>query len=155
MSSFRGFCELRSVHDLLLKLQQDIVRMVDDPGDEYAAFDFFVTAEHMTDWLYPDSHVERSALRQSDPLLQLTSHIANGAKHFAAKSTRHTSVESIDKERYVEPGYVEPDFFEESIVIRLSPTEVANFKCAQFDAVTLGYRVLEYWQRKLRSSGVT
>jgi hypothetical protein len=138
MSSFRGFCELRSVHDLLLKLQQDIVRMVDDPGDEY-----------------PDSHVERSALRQSDPLLQLTSHIANGAKHFAAKSTRHTSVESIDKERYVEPGYVEPDFFEESIVIRLSPTEVANFKCAQFDAVTLGYRVLEYWQRKLRSSGVT
>jgi hypothetical protein len=46
----KGFAKIRSVGDLFAKLQHDLHRMHNDPLNEYAAFDFFVTAEHMVDW---------------------------------------------------------------------------------------------------------
>jgi hypothetical protein len=49
MPRFTGFAELQTPCDLLRKLQHDISRMAADSGDSYAAFDFFVTAEHLLD----------------------------------------------------------------------------------------------------------
>ena len=74
--------------------------MEQDPANPYPAFDFFVTAEHLLDWLYPDS-VEsanvriRKQRREIEPLLRVTSHLANGAKHFEAMAPHHKSVDDI------------------------------------------------------------
>jgi hypothetical protein len=72
-----------------------------DPMDTYAVFDFFVTADHVLDWLLPDSpgksrKVERSARRAGNRLLEITSHIANGAKHFRATAAHHKSVADVE-----------------------------------------------------------
>jgi len=45
----QGFGELRLPADLLRKLRHDFERMKMSPQDQYAAFDFFVTAEHIID----------------------------------------------------------------------------------------------------------
>jgi hypothetical protein len=97
MPGSQGFAQLRSTHDLLSKLKSDRARMEGDPNDVYPAFDFFVTAEHLVDWYYPDTQDQkrrrdRTDLRNSEPLLQIVSHIANGAKHFEATAAHHQSV---------------------------------------------------------------
>ncbi len=152
MSQFKGFAELRTPYDLLLKLQHDMTRMSNDSSDEYAAFDFFVTAEHLVDWLHPNSRVDREALRDSDPLLKITSHLANGAKHFAATSLHHKSVASVERDGYAD-DYFADDYVEEPIVITLSQQEAIALGCSQIDAITLAYRVLAYWQSKIPGAG--
>ena len=149
MSLFTGFAELRTPADLLLKLEHDIKRMSENTSDEYAAFDFFVTAEHVVDWLHSGFHAkrEREALRQSDPLLQITSHIANGAKHFTAGASHHKSVAAIERGKYAD-DYAD-DYADGPIFINFSEGEVAVLACDQIDAITLAYRVLAYWQHKL------
>jgi hypothetical protein len=78
-----GFFRLQTPADLLAKLRHDLGRVEAAPTDEYCAFDFFVTAEHMLDWIYPGPSGEktRKFLRQH-PLLATCSNITNGAKHF-------------------------------------------------------------------------
>ena len=93
------------------KMEHDLARMESSPQDQYAAFDFFVTAEHLVDWIYPKDTAGRRALRTSTVLLRITSHIENGAKHFEATAKHHNSVSEIEVDRYVKEGYVK-DIFE-------------------------------------------
>jgi hypothetical protein len=93
----RGFIPLQTPQDLLRKLSHDLARMRHDLTDAYAAFDFFVTAEHILDWLYPDSEngkPKRKMLREQHSILQTVSHLASGAKHFDGLSKHHKSVQS-------------------------------------------------------------
>ena len=147
MSEFDGFGELRKSVDLVRKLEFDLDRINKSPKDQYAAFDFFVTAEHIIDWLFPNSRKDREDLRASSPLLRITSHIANGAKHFEAKAKHHTSVISIKKDRYVEPGYIEEGYFLEPLLLQISKEEASNLKTDTYiEAPWLAKKVLEYWK---------
>lgn len=48
-----GVFSLKTPKDLLGKLQHDYERLKANRLDTYAAFDFFVTSEHLLDWIYP------------------------------------------------------------------------------------------------------
>lgn len=148
MALFTGFGTLKTPRDLLRKMEHDHARMESEPSNEYAAFDFFVTAEHMLDWIHPDKKNKkvREAIRDSEVLLQITSHIANGAKHFEATDPRHKSVTEIERGQYVEPDYVEPGYFAEPLVIKLSAAEGAVLGRTEIEATELGRRVLAYWR---------
>ncbi|HUT92718.1 MAG TPA: hypothetical protein VMY37_24710 [Thermoguttaceae bacterium] len=89
-----GIFNLRCVHDLPGKLEQDLARLKDNPHDETAAIDFFVNAESLLDWLYPghSNRQARESERSSNVLMQVTSHLATGAKHFRPKAKHHKSV---------------------------------------------------------------
>jgi hypothetical protein len=76
-------------------LQHDFKRLQTDPSSEYAAFDFFVSAYHMLDWLHPNDKVSKEAEENATPLLQICSHLANGAKHFEARMKHHKSVGDV------------------------------------------------------------
>jgi len=83
------FGDLLNTTNLLAKVEHDLERLRRNPTDAYAAFDFFVTAEHLPDWAGSPT-----GFRSSNPLLRVVSHVANGAKHFAVDPKRHHSVES-------------------------------------------------------------
>lgn len=155
-TTFSGMAELQTPNDLLRKMKFDLGRLKKVKNDQYAAFDFFTTAEHMLDWLHPgySGKAKRQDLRQSDVLLRITSHIANGAKHFEAKAKHHKSVSGIEKQRYVEEGYVEDGFFETPIVVTLSADEVAELGCSVINVVELAERVLEWWIQFLHDSKI-
>lgn len=45
------FLGLRSPQDLMEKLEYDFRYLKDSPDNQYLAFNFFVTAEHLPDWV--------------------------------------------------------------------------------------------------------
>lgn len=150
MSIYQGFGELKSPADLLKKLKHDLERLKNSPHNQYAAFDFFVTAEHILDWIYPHNRDDRKKHRSSLPLLRITSHIANGAKHFEAAKKHHISIVEIEKERYVEEGYVEEGYFEDPVLVHLTSEEAKAIGAPMIiNAEELASRVLQYWENHL------
>ena len=146
MSNFRGFAELRVPRDLVQKLEYDLARVLKSPQGHYAAFDFFVTAEHNVDWIHPDDQKASKAVRSSSSLLRIISHLANGVKHFEAKAARHHSVTSVEKSRYVEAGYVEEGYFEEPLMVNLTTEEKSAFGQSSIEVAVLAKLVYEYWK---------
>lgn len=79
--NFKGFATLQTAGDLLRKVRHDYQRLRSAPEDAYAAFDFFVSAYHMLDWLHPNDASARKAEEKGNLLLQVCSHIAtSGAR---------------------------------------------------------------------------
>lgn len=62
-TNFKGLAELRVPHDLVKKLEYDLEQILKSPQDQYAALDFFVTAEHIVDWIHLSDHssIERNS----------------------------------------------------------------------------------------------
>jgi hypothetical protein len=147
MSKFWGLGELKTPCDLVQKLEHDFRRLSEMPQDQYIAFDFFVTAEHIIDWIHSKDREKREKLRGL-PLLAVTSHIANGAKHFEVTAKHHQSVEDVEKSRYVKTGYVKEDYSDDSLFIHLSPMYQEYFGTSCIEVVTLAEKVLQYWRDK-------
>ena len=131
--------ELKTPADLFRKLEGDLAAM-ESSQDAKIAFNFFVTAEHLPDWLGQRCLVRKHAI------LRIVSHIANGMKHFTLDDHRHASVTGTEKFRYVEEGYVEPGYFDEPLLIELSPREARDIGLLAIDAAALGRKVLEFWR---------
>jgi hypothetical protein len=111
MAMTPGFGNLQTPADLLAKLRHDRSRIEVGPSDQYAAFDFFVSAEHMADWVLPGraNEAARRRLRDSSILLEVTSHIANGSKHLIADKPHHRSVSHVDAPpEWIQSGWVQP-----------------------------------------------
>ena len=94
----KGLFQLTTPGDLLAKLKHDYQRLLENPKNPYTAFDFFVTAEHMLDWVHPGAAGKnaRTAERNSHTILQIVSHLATGAKHMVPEHPRHGSVQHAD-----------------------------------------------------------
>jgi hypothetical protein len=146
---FQGLFELQKPADLVRKLQHDLGRIADSPQDQYAAFDFFVTAEHILDWVHPHDKAARESLRSGNPLLRITSHLANGGKHFQARAAHHQSVTGTEKDRYVEEGYVEEGCFDEPLVVHLSDNEAKEIGSQHIKVLDLAHKVVDFWKKNV------
>src|SRR5262245_37404966 len=97
----RGYAELKTPRDLARKVQRDAKRLRADPSSVDAAFDFFITAFSLIEWVHPGDNAaakkQRETLQNAHPLLGIAGHLCNGAKHFEAKAWRH--VESLGPRR--------------------------------------------------------
>ncbi len=145
-----GFANLVGPRDLLRKLMHDHARIRANPSDTYAAFDFFVTAEHLLDWTLPDAHgssqrAAREHRRASEPLLAIASHIASGAKHFRVTAKHHGSVAHADvshqgfDSRAFSPAAFDPSAFSlTGLHIRLEDGSLLH-------VLELADRLLQYW----------
>lgn len=149
---FKGFAKLQQPADLYLKLVHDRKRMALKPRDPYAAFDFFVTAEHMLDWVFPGMDKgpkgKRAALRKSSPVLRIVSHVANGSKHFAAEAVQHQSVQNIVSSGYAEDDYAN-DYFEALLIVELSDAEQSEVGAPFLTTLHLADRALDFWESYL------
>ena len=86
------FFGMEHARDLLEKLEWEFQRLSDEPNNKFSAFNFFVTAEHLLDWVHPGQRSNaRDARRASEPLLQVISHLCNRAKHLRLRAA-HKSV---------------------------------------------------------------
>lgn len=152
MASTPGFGNLQTPADLLAKLRHDRSRMEANPSDQYAAFDFFVSAEHMADWVLPgrDNRKARRDLRDSNVLLGVTSHIANGSKHFIADMPHHRSVNHVDAPPdLIQPGWVQPDWVQTGELIITLEGSAATRLGASLRVRNLADQILEFWESDL------
>jgi len=155
VSKFQGFSTLATPADLLEKLRHDLSRIRQNLTHPYAAFDFFVTAEHLLDWKYPDTVGQsnkntRTLLRTTTPLLRVVSHLANGAKHF--KATRHKSVDSVRPHSgFFDPEFFDPGFFDtDSLRVELIGDDALALG-PEITVLALAQQVLQYWEANLAS----
>lgn len=151
-SPVRGFFQLNQPKDLLPKLEVDLRRVSDTPSDPCPAFDFFVTAEHILDWLHPgeDGKPMRTAARQNEPLLQVVSHIATGAKHMVPEAKHHLSVTDAEAVGSVYGGeeYGKGAYGKGPLVIHLDQATAAKLGYSSITTLGFARHVLDYWKAR-------
>jgi excisionase family DNA binding protein len=154
-----GFLDLETPMDLFHKLEREYERWRQDPVNTDLAWNFFVTAEHLPDWLArADSQAlggkSINTFKEANPLLRICSHLANGGKHFKAKE--HTSVQQIVRVRTVRvtqgPGgdnslttiSEDPPRLE----VYVTPKEQAalGWSTSYGSALGLAAQILEFWR---------
>lgn len=147
--TMRGLFQLQSAHDLLAKLRHDYGRLREAPNDPYVAFDFFVTAEHLLDWVYPGAlgRSSRTAERDSHAILQVISHLATGAKHMVPEDRRHVSVQHADvaSSTYGDAEYGTATYGSSHLVVNLEGAAAAELGVA-VTPLKLATRALQYWE---------
>jgi hypothetical protein len=124
------------------KLEHDYRRLQSaeptTPAAQYAAFDFFVCAEHLADWFSKERGGSLSRHR-SYPDGALVSHVANGAKHFRVKVDRHTTARDTATKGAYQTSFQANSFQGATLVIELeSGVSVSVNEVAQ--------RVLSHWR---------
>jgi hypothetical protein len=148
MSTLDGVFSLRTPRDLREKLESDFQRFARAaPASreaQYAAFDFFVCAEHLADWLAHSTGAPAKSLRAylDGPLV---SHIANGAKHFSVKDTRHTTVNDTS----VEVGGFQSGAFQSNAFATVQQLVIELENGTIESVMTVATRVLEHWRMQL------
>lgn len=150
----KGLADLQEATDLRRKLEHDLKVLERDPADAYAAFNFFVTAEHILDWLYPGGRgsaeaKERTAHRESRQLLKVVSHIANGAKHLILESNRHHSVQHVDQISMASGTgeYGAGPYGGTGLVVALEGAAAEELGDT-ISALDLARKVVEYWRNQ-------
>lgn len=139
----KGIFDLNTPKDLVKKLLFEFQNFSENPNDTYRAFNFFVTAEHIPDW------IDEKNVRRKVPLLRICSHIANGAKHFDVDPKRHKSVENAAKEQtYGTGAYFSGDYAEKSLIVYLSDEESDEMGKTSFRAIQLAEMIVDYWSER-------
>jgi len=146
-----GLFHLQTPEDLFLKLHHDYRRLQANPADSHAAFDFFVTATHIPEWL---ERAKRPLTPPSNPrdqaLLAICQHVGSGAKHFVLD--RHVAVQPTDvgQDTYGSARHGSSIYgVKENLLIRLSSDEAAALGTHQMNAFDLAGKVLDYWSGHL------
>lgn len=159
-SQSEGHFELKTPEDLLEKLRHDRERLQDgvcilrdDPREaHYAAYDFFVAAYHMAEWVWPAPagerySDERNQIIQDQVLLGIAGDLANGSKHFRLEDgPDHVS----DKETYTEgdysvEDYAAADWDTDGLRMKLDG-EAADAYGARTTATELADELIEFWE---------
>lgn len=153
--TMRGIFGLNSPADLRAKLKRDLARLKSEPLNSDAAFNFFVTAEHMLDWVYPKgtNRQKRTVARKNSVLLEICSHLANGAKHFEVEDPRHKSVSSTETSGgFFQASFFAPAFFPNAyfgagrrLVVALDG-EAKKQLGPVIGLVDLAEKIMQYWE---------
>jgi hypothetical protein len=149
-----GLFELKSVEDLFRKLEYDFQRLKEHPASQYAAFDFFVTAEHMLDWQLPGdkNKPQRKEERKKFILLGICSNIANGAKHFSVYSHHNLVVKTSAAYAGFQSNAFQSNAFQAtgSLIVKLDG-DAAKELGEKIGVLSLAEKVIALWKKRLEA----
>jgi hypothetical protein len=146
----KGIFELRTAADLFKKLEADYEALSAAPTDSRVAYNFFVTAWHLLEWLYPVDKSKREQIRDEHPVLQVCEHLAVGAKHFSPGNQRLKSVVNTGRaghwpQGYWPAGYWPRGYWRDSLVVELAGGARDLFG-PQIDVLPLAQEVMKFWR---------
>src|SRR3954467_352291 len=93
----KGIFQLKTAVDLAAKMQHDLGRMRSSSTDAYSAFDFFVAARHLPEWLFPSDRSAQEAFFVQHADFRVCRHLADGGKRFEATHPQHQQVAETHK----------------------------------------------------------
>lgn len=88
-----GLFALRTAEDLFAKAERDLERLRKCPDDSDRAFDFFVTARHLPEWVYRGSWKDAKRDINGCAVLCIARSVADAGKHFEVTHTNHAGYE--------------------------------------------------------------
>jgi hypothetical protein len=151
-----GLFNLATPVDLREKLRRDFQAIITTPLSPDAAFNFFVTAEHMLDWVFPKraNSSKRKNAKANSVVLRICSHLANGAKHFEVEDPQHDSVVAgttgggYFNAQYFAPSYFPHTYFGAGrrLVVKLKGGAAAALG-PSIEVLVLAKQVMEYWDK--------
>ena len=146
----KGTFELKTPQDLLQKLRFDLDQLKKDATNTYLAFNFFVTAEHMKDWLFPGraNQMNRENLEKASPLLQVCSHVANGAKHFQVEAKHHRSVSDTVRTGGWGSGHWGSGHWGEGALVVQLQGDAEKHLGSSIKVVELADSILSFWESR-------
>ena len=154
----KGIFTPNSPQDLLAKLRRDFSKLEADPANADLAFNFFVTANAMLDWLYPggpgtSGQAQRRQEWNNSVLVQVCDHLASGAKHFRHLAGHHASVRDTARtDNMWGKGFWNPKFWArgfwagDRLVVHLDGS-AAQALGDPVSAVELAEKILDLWER--------
>ncbi len=138
-----GLFQMKTAKDLFAKLEWEFENFRKDPSNPWIAFNFFVTAEHLPDW------INRKDLKGNHSILRICSHLANSGKHY--KSNKKSVVDAF-RNGVVDEDVCENGVFEEWLTIRLPEEEANTMKTSEIDGIPLAEKVVEWWRNYFRDN---
>ncbi len=149
MEKMKGIFDLLEPIDLLKKLHYEFQLLKKEPDNAYIAFNFFVTAEHILDWLYPKgaNKKKRKQERANSILLRICSHIANrkDPHHQSVSGTIH--VGGYWPREYFPKEYFPAGYFPESnLIIRLDG-EAKKQLGESITVIKLATMIIDFWDK--------
>lgn len=136
-----GIFELKTALDLFNKLKMDFQVANSNPLNSCAWFNFFVTAEHLPEWLLNDA-AKASQLRKDHAILRICSHIANGGKHYQVRAKNHRSVEGTAVSYVVGPEFK----IEQEFILCLAESESLELGANVISVLDLAKKILEFYR---------
>ncbi|PIQ20125.1 MAG: hypothetical protein COW65_16815 [Cytophagales bacterium CG18_big_fil_WC_8_21_14_2_50_42_9] len=127
MNNNTGFINLIDETDLFKKLLWEYEFLIKNSESSFHAFNFFVTAFHLADWIYKGgtrNNENYTNFVKDNIVISLAGQIANGAKHFELKDKRYTEDKRgikgiISDNGYVNDGYVQDAYLQNRLIIKL------------------------------------
>ncbi len=148
--------QLEAAQLLFEKLTRDLARLEGWPNDADMAFNFFITAEHIVDWLYPGpANLQKREDLHKDPLLGVVWELASGAKHFdlMAGHTNSATTASGHAPRLRSP--ISPDPYQPGRDARPLTVELTGQAEQKYgprlSALDVARIVHAYWNTQLRT----
>jgi hypothetical protein len=145
----KGLFYLGNARDLLGKMRHDMQRLEQDHVDAYAAFDFFVTARHLPEWLYPQEKAKQKVLFEGSVLLRVCRRIADGSKHFEPWGPGKDSVKDTSLEGAAfDPRHFQSNAFQTGhLMIKLDGDAAETFG-ELVDVMDLAPQILRFWEEQ-------
>ena len=146
---FGGFFAIETARDVFGKMERDFARLKASPADSDAAFNFFVTAYHIIDWLARGDEGKLKVLRQG-AIPRICKHLANGAKHLTLREP-HDAIQHADAmpSPFASGRFASGRFAQGWLAVDLGPSERDELRVARIDAVTLAEKVIEHWRKRV------
>jgi hypothetical protein len=151
----KGIFQLRTANDLFRKLKHDLKRVTDDPSDSYAAFDFFVTALHISDWKGINNKSKKKLFAESlaptdKAIWDVCCQLANGSKHFEVFGC----YAAVKKTKLSRPAFDGNAFESEAfdvghLTVRLEEEPAAQLGTTSVGVDALAVKLVEFWQEHL------
>jgi hypothetical protein len=145
-----GFYNIKTPSDLLDKAKRDYEKLKTEHSSIDLAFNFFVTIEHMPDWLRMNRQ-EIKSIKDNSHVLRVRSHLACGIKHFEPFDS-YKSVKSTQENSVYEEGIYESGIYDEWLTVNLDGDEITEFGRTNLTAIKLGEMVIEYWVNYLNEN---
>ena len=144
-----GFFELTGPVDLVFKMEHDLRRLRKNPADVFAAFDFFVTAVHLPEWITRcDLEWVKPVCGPEAAIMCVCAQLGNGAKHLVI----HQKLKGGTEIRYCDfdPVSIDPDGRAGGeLVIHLNAAESDVLGRQTLTALEAAEMVMAYWDKNL------
>jgi hypothetical protein len=146
-----GFFRLQTPLDLLEKMEFNCEQLRADPMNAYAAFDFFVSAAHLPEWLGKFGCSQKIDRGKPEAMNDICQQLANGAKHFTVNPNRHDAVRATGVSTpaisgVARSGVTFSGATEQKLIVLLAPDEAAALDVPAISAVNLANMLLAYWK---------
>jgi hypothetical protein len=138
--------------EMLNKLEKEYRELCANPNDRDVAMNFFVTANHIPDYVFPKSKSEQATMRRSNTALAACEYVANEGKHSFVGNNKITAVSHTElKGAAFDFSSFDSSAFHTGVPTVHLKDEAATELGPEISALQLAEKVLSFWRTELVS----